>query len=156
MRSGVVYLHDTIKSQCTSSNRNLPDPRGQPVCDPTAELCEYNLPDWQRVVMSEYAWDMMSSDEQRGHWLGSTVLRRDLQRSLFAVLPYLVLGDDVWETRVVDPTHMLDQSSLAYGIEDEDGADDPNDDAPLTWTKPLFQKYGRAGAAGGLFWLRTK
>lgn len=124
-----------------------------------------------RILRSREAWNQLPAVEQKHHWLGTTVCRRGKDTPLWQAYPFLLLGDAQWESIVpaVGPVTwsgafvVSDDDDCVEGDAVEFGACDDGStgegvvqDAVRDWKAPAHEKYGRAGSAGGLFWLKVE
>ena len=100
-----------------------------------------------RVVLSSHAWRKLSSKEQETHWLGSLLVRRGRLVPVWKAFPYLLCGDSAWEINT--------EAAETEGVVVHHCPDDDEGSGRCFCERPAFSKYGRGGAAGGLWWIRT-
>jgi len=100
-----------------------------------------------RVILSSHAWRQLSVRERETHWLGSLVVRRGCVVPVWKAFPYLLCGDSAWEIN----REAAEAGEVVYQCPDDDGGSV----GCAMLQAAAFSKYGRGGAAGGLWWIRT-
>jgi hypothetical protein len=66
---------------------------------------------------------------------------------VWKAFPYLLCGDAAWETNA--------ETAETEGVVVHHCPDDDEGSGRCFCERPAFSKYGRGGAAGGLWWIRT-
>ena len=97
--------------------------------------------------------------EQETHGLGSLLVRRGCLVPVRKAFPYLMCGDSEWEIN-----KEAAEAEVGVGTSVEGGGggcvvyqcpDDDGGGVGCFGEVAAFSKYGRGGASGGLWWIRT-